>query len=71
MCLPESEYFETVTKKAGTIYTIQKYAVYGDKLVDKNMFKLPNRQEIPTFVSEIFKDEVSKKKFDRYGIFRD
>ncbi|MBC1291720.1 imm11 family protein [Listeria booriae] len=61
LCLEESEYFETVTKKEGTIYTIQKYAVYGDKLVGKNMFKLPNRQEIPTFVSEIFKEEVNKK----------
>ncbi|AQY50464.1 hypothetical protein PWEIH_00410 [Listeria weihenstephanensis FSL R9-0317] len=62
LCLTESEYFETVTKKAGTVYTIQKYAVYGDRLVEKNIFKLPNRQEIPVFVSAVFKEIVEKQR---------
>lgn len=51
-----------MTKKAGTVYTIQKYAVYGDRLVEKNIFKLPNRQEIPVFVSAVFKEIVEKQR---------
>ena len=44
----------------GTIYTVSKYGIYADKTDSADVFKLSNRQEIPIFVSEKFKDLIQK-----------
>ena len=56
LCLDKSEYFETEIEGIGTIYTVSKYGIYADKTDSADVFKLSNRQEIPIFVSEKFKD---------------
>lgn len=37
-----------------------KYGIYADKTDSADVFKLSNRQEIPIFVSEKFKDLIQK-----------
>ena len=59
LCLDKSEYFETEIEEIGVIYTIKKFAVYDDKVQNKDIFKLSNNQEIPVFASENFKNEVT------------
>lgn len=58
LCLEKSDYFETEIEELGTIYTVSKYAIYEEKVNDVDVFKLPNHQEIPIFVSERFKNIV-------------
>lgn len=60
LCLDKSEYFETEIERIGTIYTVSKYGIYADKTDSADVFKLSNRQEIPIFVSEKFKDLIQK-----------
>ena len=60
LCLDKSEYFETEIEGIGTIYTVSKYGIYADKTDSADVFKLSNRQEIPIFVSEKFKDLIQK-----------
>ena len=60
LCLDKSEYFETEIQGIGTIYTVSKYGIYADKTDSADVFKLSNRQEIPIFVSEKFKDLIQK-----------
>lgn len=55
LSLKDSEYFETEIPKLGSIYTVSKFAIYGNKTGDSDVFKLTNRQEIPVFVSDNFK----------------
>ena len=57
LCLDKSKYFET---GIGTIYTVSKYGIYADKTDGADVFKVLNRQEIPIFVSEKFKDLIEK-----------
>jgi len=56
LCLDKSEYFETEISGLGTIYTVSKFAVYEEKVKTADVFKLANKQEIPIFVSERFKE---------------
>lgn len=60
LCLDKSEYFETEIEGIGTMYTVSKYGIYADKTDSADVFKLSNRQEIPIFVSEKFKDLIQK-----------
>ena len=62
LCLVKSDYFETEIEDVGTIYTVSKYAVYEEKVDGADIFKLPNHQEIPIFVSEKFKNIVEENK---------
>lgn len=62
LCLDESDYFETDIEGIGTIYTISKFAVYESKVGENDIFKLPNRQEMPIFVSERFKKIVEERQ---------
>jgi len=62
LCLHESDYFETDIEGIGTIYTISKFAIYGNKVGENDVFKLLNRQEIPIFVSERFKKIVEERQ---------
>lgn len=61
LCLEESDYFTTNTKKFGPIHTVSKFAVYEDKVAGADVFKLDNRQEIPIFVSERFKERMEEE----------
>lgn len=61
LCLDESDYFETNIDGIGTIYSISKFAIYENKVQENDVFKLPNRQEIPIFVSERFKKIVEQR----------
>lgn len=61
LCLEESDYFITNTKKLGPIHTVSKFAVYEDKVAGVDVFKLANRQEIPIFVSERFKERMEEE----------
>ncbi len=58
LCLKESEYFSTELSTLGTIYTVSKFAIYEKKVEESDVFKLSNRQEIPIFVSEKFKNLI-------------
>ncbi|MFB1052074.1 imm11 family protein [Paraliobacillus sp. JSM ZJ581] len=58
LCLEESDYHEIQTKRVGTIYNVLKYAIYESEVENSDIFKLGTRQEIPIFVSEIFKKEI-------------
>lgn len=60
LCLEKSEYFETEIPELGTIYTVSKFAIYESKVQNIDVFKLANRQEIPIFVSETFKEIIEK-----------
>lgn len=60
LCLEDSEYFETEIPNLGTIYTVSKFAIYESKVQSSDVFKLSNRQEIPVFVSENFKNIIEK-----------
>lgn len=62
LCLEQSEYFTTNTKKLGPIHTVSKFAVYEDKVEGADIFKLGKRQEIPVFVSERFKAMIEKEE---------
>ena len=62
LCLDKSLYFETKIEGMGTIYTISKYGIYEDKTENADVFKLSNRQEIPVFVSEKFKNLIEKEQ---------
>jgi len=61
LCLEKSDYFTTNTKKLGPIHTVSKFAIYEDKVGDVDVFKLANRQEIPIFVSERFKERMEEE----------
>lgn len=61
LCLDKSQYFETEIEGIGTIYTVSKYGIYADKTGGADVFKLSNRQEIPIFVSEKFKNLIEKE----------
>ena len=61
LCLDKSKYFETEIEGLGTIYTVSKYGIYAEKTDGADVFKLSNRQEIPIFVSEKFKDLIEKE----------
>ncbi|MBD5463929.1 MAG: hypothetical protein HDR24_12905 [Lachnospiraceae bacterium] len=61
LCLERSDYFETEISGIGIIYTISRYAVYAEKTEDSDIFKLSNRQEIPIFASERFKERVKEE----------
>lgn len=50
-----------VIEGIGTIYTVSKYCIYAEKTDGADVFKLSNRQEIPIFVSEKFKDLIEKE----------
>lgn len=60
LCLEKSEYFKTEIPELGTIYTVSKFAIYENKVQNADVFKLANRQEIPIFVSETFKEVIEK-----------
>ena len=62
LCLDKSQYFETEIEGIGTIYTVSRYCIYADKTEGADVFKLSNGQEIPIFVSEIFKDLIEREK---------
>lgn len=62
LCLDKSTYFETDIPDMGTIYTVSKYAIYQEKTKGSDVFKLSNRQEIPIFVSEKFKNVIENEK---------
>lgn len=61
LCLDKSQYFETEIEGIGTIYTVSKYGIYADKTDGADVFKLSNRQQIPIFVSETFKDLIERE----------
>lgn len=61
LCLNKSQYFETDIQGIGKIYTVSKYAVFSDKTENADVFKLANRQQIPIFVSERFKNLIEKE----------
>lgn len=61
LCLDKSQYFETAIDGIGTIYTVSKYGIYADKTDGADVFKLSNRQQIPIFVSETFKDLIERE----------
>jgi len=56
LCLDKSQYFETEIEGMGIIYTVSKYGIYAEKTEGADVFKLANRQQIPIFVSEKFKN---------------
>ena len=58
LCLDKSDYFESYIEEVGTIYSISKYGIYEKKTENADVFKLDNWQQIPIFVSEIFKEAV-------------
>ena len=45
----------------GTIYTVSKYGIYADKTDGADVFKLSDRQQIPIFVSEKFKNLIERE----------
>lgn len=61
LCLDKSQYFSTEIEGIGTIYTVSKYGIYADKTDGADVFKLSNRQQIPIFASEKFKDLIEKE----------
>lgn len=63
LCLEKSKYFETEIAGVGTVYTVSKYCIFADKTENSDVFKLANRQQIPLFVSEKFKNII-----DEYAI---
>lgn len=67
LCLENSEYFETEIPSLGTIYTVSKFAVFENRTQNSDIFKLTNRQEIPVFVSENFKNTIEGNNIT--GIF--
>lgn len=60
LCLEKSQYFTTEIEGIGTIYTVSKYGIYAEKTNGADVFKLSNRQQIPIFVSEKFKEMIEK-----------
>lgn len=60
LCLDKSDYFETYIEGKGTIYSVSKYGIYENKTEGADIFKLDNWQQIPIFVSEIFKNTIEK-----------
>lgn len=58
LCLEKSRYFTTEIEGMGTIYTVSKYGIYAEKTNGADVFKLSNRQQIPIFVSEKFKELI-------------
>ena len=61
LCLDKSVYFKTEIPGIGTVYTVSKYGIYAEKTEDSDVFKLANRQEIPIFVSERFKERIEEE----------
>lgn len=59
LCLEKSKYFTTEIAGIGTIYTVSKFGIYADKTEGSDIFKLANRQEIPIFVSENFRNIIN------------
>lgn len=62
LCLEKSDYFETEIPSIGMIYTVSKFAIFEDKIQKSDIFKLSNRQEVPVFVSENFKNIIEENK---------
>lgn len=62
LCLEKSKYFQTEIPGIGIIYTVSKYGIFESKTSDSDVFKLANRQEIPIFVSERFKEIIEQNK---------
>lgn len=62
LCLEKSVYSEVNIEKLGTIYNVIKYGIFAEKTENSDLFKLANRQEIPIFVSENFKNKIEKEK---------
>lgn len=62
LCLEKSKYFETNIEGVGTIYTVSKYGIYANKTENSDIFKLANRQQVPIFVSEKFKEIIEMEK---------
>jgi len=60
LCLGKSKYFETKIPGIGAIYTVSKYGIYSDKTENSDVFKLANRQQVPLFVSERFKNLIDE-----------
>ena len=61
LCLDKSQYFVTEIEGTGTIYTVSKYGIYADKTDGADVFKLSDRQQIPIFVSEKFKNLIERE----------
>ncbi len=61
LCLDKSQYFVTEIEGIGTIYTVSKYGIYADKTDGADVFKLSDRQQIPIFVSEKFKNLIERE----------
>lgn len=61
LCLHKSKYFETEIEGIGIIYTVSKYGIYAERTEEADIFKLSNRQEIPIFASEKFKELIEKE----------
>lgn len=61
LCLERSEYFTLELPEEGPVYSVIKYAIYQDKTDGADVFKLANRQEIPLFVSERFKQAIEEQ----------
>lgn len=61
LCLEKSVYFSTEIEGLGTIYTVSKYGIYENKTEGADVFKLAQRQEIPIFVSDKFKQLVENE----------
>lgn len=62
LCLEKSIYSEVHIEKLGTIYNVIKYGIFAEKTESSDVFKLANRQEIPIFVSENFKNKIEKEE---------
>lgn len=61
LCLEKSKYIETDIPGVGKVYTVSKYGIYSDKTEGSDVFKLGNRQQVPLFVSEKFKNLVDEE----------
>lgn len=61
LCLEKSKYIETEIAGIGTIYTVSKYGIFANKTDNSDVFKLSSRQQIPLFVSEVFKNMIEKE----------
>lgn len=61
LCLEKSVYFSTDIEGLGTIYTVSKYGIYENKTECADVFKLAQRQEIPVFASDKFKQLIENE----------
>lgn len=64
LCLEKSVYYVSYIAELGIIYNnVVKYGIYAEKTENSDVFKLADRQEIPIFASENFKNKVEKEEF--------